>query len=119
MSDQHPTAALFAGWAIDRDYFEAGDSEYSRIGFGQTPRDVGGFHAVRVRKNLRAADVIEPVRFRTLDDDGEVYYGGAISRAWIEGDDADRAFGPLAFAQADAGATELQYRNAAGEWETL
>jgi hypothetical protein len=119
MSDQHPQSHPFHGWAIDRDHLEPAGSSYCRIGYGQTADHVGGFHTVSIATDLRAADVVDPVRFRTLDDDGNPYHGGVVSRDWLEGADECRAFGPLAFSQADAGATELQYRNAAGEWETL
>lgn len=105
----------FLGWAIDRDYLTQGEG--NRIGIGQTEGDAGGFYRVTITKDLKASDVINPVRFRTLDDDGEVYYGGSISAEWINGAE-EFAFGPLAYAQADAGATELQYKRD-GVWVTL
>lgn len=106
------------GWAIDRDYYEAAGSPYCRIGYGQVDGQEGGSSCVTVATGLRVADIQEPVRFRLLDDDGEVYYGGAIAASWLEGDE-DRAFGPLSFGAADAGCTEMQYRNGHGDWETL
>lgn len=109
------------GWVIDRDYLAEGD-EPTRIGYGMVDGDEHGTglfgRNVTVTTGLRAADVPDPVRFRVLDDDGEVYYGGAIARSWLDGDE-ERAFAPLTFAAADAGAIDLQYRNAEGEWETL
>lgn len=109
---------MFEGWAIDRDHLEPAGSSAARVGVGQTEAEVGGFHRVTVCWELKASEVIDPVRFRTLDDDGEVYYGGAISRSWIDGEE-EKAFGPLAYAQADAGATELQYHYGDGAWKTL
>jgi hypothetical protein len=105
------------GWVIDRDHLNSGDAS-SRVGWGQKAGDEGGFHSVTITRGLSASSVSDPVRFRVLDDDGEPYYGGAIARDWLDGDE-ELAFGPLAFAQADAGCTIMQYRNSAGEWETL
>jgi hypothetical protein len=108
----------FSGWAIDRDYINGGPESYDvpkRVGYGQTEAELETdgeadrllVKSVTIRQGLKARDVIEPVRFRVLDDDGEVYYGGAISRSWLDGEE-DQCFGPLEFAAADAGATELQ-----------
>lgn len=113
------------GWAIDRDHL-ADPGESTRVGYGQREPEVQQTSAnyesfrrtVEVATGLKAADVENPVRFRVLDDDGEVYYGGAISRAWLEGEE-EFAFAPLTFATADAGATDLQYHDADGAWTTL
>lgn len=90
-----------SGWIIDRDYITR-DGERSRVGYGSgisgAPKD--------------------PIRFRLKDDDGEVYYGGAISESWLNGPET-LAFAPLDWGAADAGCTELQYRNDDGEWRTL
>jgi hypothetical protein len=110
----------FTGWAIDRDYLGE-----DRVGYGQDDEDVVLDDAeiwfprsITVRTDLKASDVSDAVRFRVLDDDGEVYYGGAISRSWLEGEEC-LAFAPLTFATADAGAIDLQYRDDAGKWVTL
>ena len=120
----------FTGWAIDRDYLAA-DEQSSRIGFGQRDAASTSFierwideanmlwgRRIGVETDLRAADVADPVRFRVLDDDGELCYGGSISRAWLDGEE-HLAFAPLQFATADAGATELQYRTENNEWKGL
>lgn len=70
----------------------------------------------------------EGVRFRMLDDDGEIYYYGL----WLEESDADDGYGgepefsPLdCFGAPNAGCTEIQYdygqRDAKGKvvWESL
>jgi hypothetical protein len=105
------------GWVIDSDHLNYGADAFSRIGYGQTACDAGGAMDVQMTPGLSVASVQDPVRFRTLDDDGEVYYGGVIARAWLDGDE-ELAFGPLSFAAADAGATEMQYREA-GAWKGL
>ncbi len=58
--------------------------------------------------------------FRILDDDGIVYYHGL----WLNTPDCDPydapEFQPLDdFGAPNAGATEIQYRNLHGQWETL
>lgn len=84
-------------WKIDRDYlYTASDGHYQNTRVGR----YGG-----------RRPVAERLRWRVLDDDGEVYYGG-----WS---DEGEVFGPLDFATADAGATEIQYRDATGEWVRL
>lgn len=100
----------FEGWAFDRDYLNDASDELNRVGAGETAAGVefGG---------LKATNVIDPVRFRILDDDGEPYYGGSISRSWLDGEE-ERAFAPLKFGAWDAGATELQYRDGE-QWKTL
>lgn len=105
------TMSQFNGWVIDRDYINVGsDAQHSRVGIGET--------ATSFHRGVAVAEVSNPVRFRVLDDDGEVYYGGAISRAWIDGEE-ELAFSPLAWAMGDAGATELQYHYGDGAWRTL
>lgn len=50
--------------------------------------------------------------FRLLDDDGIVYYEGVSTVA--------ASFAPLDdYGKPNDGCTEIQYRNAAGKWETL
>lgn len=114
------SVTTFTGWAIDRDHIDVG-----RVGTGQRDAEQVRDDAARIigrrvtiEDNLSAACVEDPVRFRVLDDDGEVYYGGAISRSWLDGDE-ELAFAPLIFATADAGATDMQYRDKNGEWRLL
>jgi hypothetical protein len=114
---------MFVGWAIDLDYILEGD----RVGYGQCEpeyvRTIDNYncrrHAIVIATDLTASEVAEPVRFRLLDGDGNVYYGGSISRAWLNGDEP-KAFAALEFAEADAGATELQFRYGSDQnWQTL
>jgi len=99
----------FEGWAIDRDYLA---EENSRVGYGQTQEDLDRrmpmFNEVCMSVELKSSQVQDPVRFRLLDDDGEVYYGGAVTASWVlegeNGYEIDR------FGTADAGATESQFR---------
>lgn len=60
-------------WKIDRDYLD-GKTDDSRVGTGQG--ELGA----------------ERFRFRLLDDDQNVYYGGVADRAAV---DDDEAFGGL------------------------
>jgi hypothetical protein len=113
----------FTGWAIDRDYL-ADTGESNRLGYGQMQTEAEETCAasvltmrISVRVDLKASLVADPIRFRLLDDDGEVYYGGAISREWLDGDEM-LCFGPLNFGMADAGATEMQYKEGE-DWKTL
>ena len=57
------------------------------------------------------------VQWRVKDDDGEIYYEGRMTKERLE-DSEDRAFGPLDFAAADAGATTMEYLEN-GKWEQL
>lgn len=97
----------FRGWAIDRDYIEAG-----RIGFGQTQEDAEAEHGfarvIDITTELKASEVQDPVRFRALDDDGEVYYGGAVTRDWVT--DGELAYEIDRFVEADAGAIRTEFR---------
>lgn len=107
------------GWVIDRDYVnDPHDSVCSRVGYGQRAEGVGSFMSVEVERGLSIGDVADPVRFRLMDDDGEAYYGGSMRRDWLDGEE-EWAFAPLVFGTADAGATELQYRDDSGQWVTL
>lgn len=103
------------GWVIDRDYIEAG-----RVGYGMTAVEAEATQEsfdgvigrqVYVGTGLRSSDVEDAVRFRALDDDDEVYYGGAVTASWVTGDDEDEtAFTIDRFVEADAGATTVQFR---------
>jgi hypothetical protein len=112
----------FNGWAIDRDYlFESVTGEPadqfdtpSRVGYGMDTADVAStrakfFNQIDITTGLRAADVRDPVRFRALDDDGEVYYGGAVTQDWVL-DPESPAYEIVKYVEADAGATEVQFR---------
>lgn len=81
-------------WKIDRDYIKM-EGFPSRVGV------MGG----------RRTESPDRIRWRVLDDDGNVYYGGWSN----EGE----TFGPLDFAMRDAGATEIHYRSPDGEWVRL
>ena len=77
-------------WAIDRDYInDKTDGEFYRVGRqGVGPR----------------AD--NKVRFRLLDDDGEVYYGG-----WLHDDGlGENQLRVLEFGTMDAGATTIEVK---------
>lgn len=121
MSDE-TSAAPFEGWAIDRDYLAEGD-EPSRVGYGMRTREAAEtmaaltspFQRITVETGLRAADVKDPVRFRAMDEDGEVYYGGAVTASWITDEDDEAGTSAYLidkFVEADAGATVVQYRAA-------
>lgn len=59
--------------------------------------------------------IAEGREFRMLDDDGEHYYTG-----FYLGPHDGTEFGPLDdFGTPNAGATSIEYRNAAGHWEAL
>jgi hypothetical protein len=80
-------------WTIDRDYLSNGDE--SEVG----------------RSSLAAIEG-PTFRFRILDDDGEVYYGG-VADAAAAIDDMDEDGGlyiALKWAENNAGATDLQMR---------
>lgn len=54
--------------------------------------------------------------FQMFDDDGELYYSGINYGDWTSED----GFRPLdEYGEGAAGCTEIKYKNAAGEWETL
>ncbi len=112
----------FNGWVIDRDYFAENPEEYagspSRVGYGQNLADVESsrlasvlHRQIDITTGLKASDVREPVRFRALDDDGEVYYGGAVTKSWVL-DPESPAYEIVKYVEADAGATEVQFRAA-------
>jgi hypothetical protein len=103
------------GWMIDRDYL-AENGEPTRVGYGQVSKDqveadLGMVVArqINVETDLKASDIEQPVRFRTLDDDGGVSYGGVVSYDWLLGAE-DEAYHILKFAEADAGDTDVQFR---------
>lgn len=79
-------------WRIDRDYIDA-----NRVGVRQGEPEG------------------ETFRFRILDDDGEVYYGGVYDAAAAAADEAEGGlYQALQFGTWDAGATDLQVRVADG-----
>jgi hypothetical protein len=80
-------------WRIDRDYIDAG-----RVGVGTKDAPTG-----------------ETIRWRVLDDDGEVYYGGIADADAATNDDAPTGlYGLLQWAMHDAGAVDLQVHPADG-----
>lgn len=97
-------------WKIDRDYLP-GDT--TRVGYGEDHERIPLFAAVAGIESGPLPVTEETVRFRLLDDDGEVYYGG-----WLhDDDDCENQFAALRFGEGDAGATEIQVKRN-GEWVT-
>jgi len=81
-------------WTIDHDHI-AQPGECSRAG-----------------RHFGSPDAVLAFRYRVKDADGEVYYEGRCSD--------DSSFAPLDFAQADAGATDIEYLDpATGRWVAL
>lgn len=63
-------------------------------------------------------DIRNPVAFRLLDDDGQVYFTGWLEGPELETADGETAFEPLDVFGAAYGCTELQYQEN-GCWKTL
>lgn len=113
------------GWVIDRDYlYDPKHGDRTEVGVGQRDAEqvrVGSEQVIgrqiNVERGLKASEVEKPVRFRIRDEDGEVYYGGAISREWLDDDELVDA--PLSFATANAGATIFEVRDGNGKWEAV
>jgi hypothetical protein len=106
------------GWVIDKDHLcdpgaGSGVDESGVQGPRDAPVDI-----------LEALAVGEGREFRMLDDDGELYYTGRII---VRGQgDTDRVsgsgwdFAPLDdFGRPNAGAVDIQYRDASGTWQSL
>lgn len=115
------------GWIIDKDYLynPEYDGPRNRVGVGQTSREqVEGeamqffARSITIDEGLSVSDLDDPVRFRLMDEDDEVHFGGAISRSWLDGEEF-LAFAPLEFGTADTGATIMEYRGESGEWVML
>lgn len=68
--------------------------------------------------NCKASDIHDPVAFRLLDDDGEVYFIGLLERKAFENAPDYVAFEPLDAFGTAYGCTELQYKQN-GHWKTL
>ena len=82
-------------WKIDRDYI-AEPGEPSRVG---------------VSGEVLHYSSIPKIRFRMLDDDSIVYYGG-----WLNDDpDCANQFSALSFGTYDAGCTTIEVKRE-GEW---
>jgi hypothetical protein len=105
-------------WVIDRDYINDPDDDVfdvpSRVGCGATESDCAATmetfaNQVFVSFDMKASEVEDPIRFRALDDDGEVYYGGACTREFLLGEH-DYTYTILKFVEADAGAVDVQFR---------
>jgi hypothetical protein len=91
------------GWIIDKDHFadktKTAPCNANAVGM-IGPRSYKGDG-----KELK-------VRFRLLDDDGELYYEGRSS--------SNSDFGPLEdFAMPNAGCTIIQYKDQHGVWQDL
>lgn len=80
---------------------------------GQTPRPMtsADFHEGTFEK-------LDTLSIRLLDDDGEVYFTGRMTRKALMDSPEHIAFAPLDRTQDAYGCTELQYRQG-GIWETL
>jgi len=113
------------GWVIDRDYLYAPAlDDRTEVGIGQRDAervrsDNGQVIARRItiERGLKASEVENAVRFRIRDEDRVLYYGGAISREWLDDDELVDA--PLSFATANAGATIFEVRDGNGKWEAV
>lgn len=96
-------------WKIDRDYINDGrDDIPSRVGVSgdKTGGDIFGITEV-----TKLDDTGEKIRFRMLDDDGEVYYGG-----WLhDDDDCLNQIEASRFGEHDAGAIWIEVKRD-GEW---
>lgn len=105
----------FTGWAIDRDYLCPGYPEPSRVGYGMNSSDavLDDYarllpRSVTMETGLKAADVEDPIRFISYQDE-EPCYGGAVSREWFDSAD-DLAYHIWTFIEADIGGGELFFR---------
>jgi len=113
------------GWVIDRDYlYDPKIDDRTEVGVGQrdsarvrSDNDKVLFRQITVEGGLKASEIENPVRFRIRDEDGHVYYGGAISREWLHDDELVGA--PLSFATTNAGATIFEIRVGPGKWEAV
>lgn len=98
---------------IDKDYISNPD-EKSRVGLEWTTKDLREWWVAQLNPANEFEYVIRNVeqasknktRFRCLDDDGEIYYGG-----WLyNDDDCFVQMLVLSFCQYDAGTTEIQIK---------
>jgi hypothetical protein len=88
-------------WIIDRDYINGGEGDTcpSRVGTASLGPDLHG----------------ETFRFRLLDDDGEVYYGGRYDQAAADNDDdTGGLYEANQWGMYDAGAVNLEVKVADG-----
>lgn len=90
-------------WIIDKDRIN--DQDMCREGVHSRDYRTAAFEAAGT------------IKWRVKDDDGEIYYEGRMTLERLNGD-GERAFGPLDFAMADAGATSLEYLQR-GAWQVL
>ena len=81
-------------WKIDRDYL-ALPGDRSDVGKGQWP-DSG--------------EPPMPYRFRLLDGDGEVYYGGRYSEFALDGAGWGSLYDALKWGESNAGCADLQVK---------
>lgn len=98
-------------WIIDHDYNPTGEPGTNLNATGLTgPRGAGWGDLAALSGGLG-------VRFRLLDDDGEVNYDGRF----IGNDLSEDGFGPLDdFGMPNAGCTYIEYFDAdSGEWNQL
>jgi hypothetical protein len=96
-------------WKIDRDYI-CGEGEVSRVGTTGDTHGDGVFEAIE--KLPGEAEGLAKIRFRMLDDDREVYYGG-----WLHDDDEClNQVEASRFGTNDAGAIWIEVKRD-GEWK--
>lgn len=98
---------MSGGWYIDRDYIQGYVTDTLTLA------SAAGTHSRGWKPEMKKDP--ETVRFRLLDDDGEVYFGGYL----LESEDGESAgWALLSWAMADAGAVRLDVREGPSEpWE--
>ncbi len=69
---------------------------------------------IEPRRRASSSSAGYGIKFRLLDDDGNVYFHGKCIT-----DFGEEAFAPLDDFGAAYGCTDIQYRNEKGEWESL
>ncbi len=97
-------------YKITRDYLKKlrpEDSTFSLVGKGKyRKRNEDGI----IIKSLTSAEM--PHKFRCLDDEGNIYFGGVSNN--------DSSFAPMDDYGADYGVTSIEYKNTTtGIWEQL
>jgi hypothetical protein len=93
-------------WAIDKDLIS--DEGETRVGHSGETINIGMGHISPEYIDLPSGPI---VRFRLLDDDGEVYYEG-----WLNNDSEGlNQQAALEFGRADAGCTTIQVQTK--EWK--
>ena len=95
-------------WIITKDHLATELGDRSEVG-------ISGPSDITVQQKI-ALDEGQGAEFQMRDDDGELYYTGRF----IGDANSEDAFAPLMdFGTPNAGATDIYYRNAKGQWEIL